>query len=65
MNPKQELLPPGNFLEVGHTQSGRCVLINHPNLLVDARGCGHIVFSPDEARNLARLLLRKADECKQ
>jgi len=27
-------------------------------------GVGHIVFSPAQARHLARLLLRKADECK-
>jgi hypothetical protein len=51
------------FLEVGVSADGREVVINHPDLQPDARGVGHIVFSPDEARDLARVLLRKADEC--
>lgn len=62
--PTQELLRPENYLEVGHTPDGREVVINHPNLLTDSRGVGHIVFSPAQARALAKLLLRKADECR-
>jgi hypothetical protein len=41
-------------LYVGHTEDTHEVIINHP-------GVGHIVFSPDQARNLARLLLDAAD----
>lgn len=58
------VLPPENYLEVGHTEDMREIVINHPNLMVDRNGAGHIVFSPAQARALARLLLRKADECK-
>lgn len=61
---KQTLLPPENYLEVGLTADGREVLVNHPKLLTDQHGVGHIVFSAEQARNLARLLLRKADECR-
>jgi len=52
------------FLEVGLTEDEMEVVINHPDLQPDAKGCGHIVFSPEEARALARLLLKKADACK-
>lgn len=62
--PTQELLRPENYLEVGLTPDEREVVINHPDLHVDAAGIGHIVFSPAQARHLAKLLLRKADECK-
>ncbi len=51
------------WLEVGLTQDERQVIINHPELKTDENGCGHIIFSPDEARALAQLLLKKADEC--
>ncbi len=55
---------PEKYLEVGLTPDGREVIINHP---VDPETVrlrfGHIVFSPDQARRLAKLLLRKADEC--
>ena len=50
------------FLEVGLSADGKEVVINHPDLQPDAQGVGHIVFSPREARNLALMLLRKADE---
>lgn len=33
----------------------------HPDLLVDAEGKGHIVFSPNQARTLAKILLKHAD----
>lgn len=46
-------------LEVGCNDRGE-VVINHPSLETDANGCGHIVFSPDQARNLARILFAKA-----
>lgn len=47
-------------LEVGN--DGRDVIINHPDLQPDANGVGHIVFTPAQARNLARLLNQNADE---
>ena len=61
---RQTLLTPENYLEVGLTADGREIVINHPHLSVDSNGVGHIVFSPNQARHLGRLLLRKADECK-
>ncbi len=42
-------------LEVGTNCNGE-VVINHPDLQPDANGIGHILFSPQQARNLARLL---------
>jgi hypothetical protein len=48
-------------LEVGTTGAGE-VVINHPDLLPDENGVGHIVFSPAQARRLGNLLLHKADE---
>lgn len=50
----------GGFLEVGITEK-REVIINHPKLEVDENGLGHIVFSPNQARGLAKVLLEKAD----
>ena len=47
-------------LEVGN--DGREVIINHPDLLTDEQGNGYITFSPEQARNLARLLVKNADE---
>jgi len=47
------------FLEVGTNGRGE-VVINHPDLRPDAEGFGHIVFSVEEARNLANLLLSKS-----
>lgn len=58
-----EVLLPEFFLEVGHTPDGREIIVNHPQLLVDEHGCGHIVFSAEQARRFAKLLLRKAEEC--
>lgn len=49
------------FLEVGTNGSGE-VVINHLDLKPDSNGVGHIAFSPRQARNLARLLLKHADE---
>lgn len=47
------------FLEVGTDGHGE-VVVNHPDLEPDENGVGHIVFSVEEARNLANLLLSKA-----
>lgn len=46
-------------LLVGTNGEGE-VIINHPDIQVDADGAGHIVFSPRQARGLARLLLKCA-----
>src|SRR5688572_1882837 len=51
----------GGFLEVGANEDGE-VVINHPDLNADANGVGHIVFSPSQARHLARLLTENADQ---
>lgn len=52
---------PAGFLEVGTNGRGE-VVINHPDLKPNKDGVGHIVFSPDEAWNLAQLLAGKALE---
>lgn len=49
------------FLEVGLNAQGE-VVVNHPDLKPDADGVGHIVFSPNQARNFAALLFKKAGE---
>ncbi len=48
-----------NALEVGTNGNGE-VVINHPYLEPDENGVGHIVFSVEQARNLANLLMSKA-----
>lgn len=55
--------PPKGFLEVGHSNGE--VIINHPDLRPDANGVGHIVFSPEEARGLADLLRKNAEEAER
>jgi hypothetical protein len=52
------------YLEVGTNGEGE-VVINHPDLKPDKNGVGHIVFSPNQARSLARLLLKKADDAEK
>ena len=47
------------YLKVGYTDAGE-VVINHPDLQADENGIGHIVFSPDQARGLSKLLLKHA-----
>lgn len=47
------------FLEVGTTGKGE-VVINHPDLVPDENGVGHIVFSVEQARELANMMLAKA-----
>src|SRR6185312_9061344 len=51
----------GGVLEVGIDDGGN-VVVNHPDLKPDTNGVGHIVFSPQQARAMARLLMDKADE---
>jgi hypothetical protein len=48
-----------NTLEVGTNGVGE-VVINHPDLKPDKDGVGHIVFSVEQARDLANLLLSKS-----
>lgn len=48
-----------NTLEVGTNGAGE-VVINHPDLEPDENGVGHIIFSVEQARNLADLLHVKA-----
>jgi hypothetical protein len=59
----QTLLRPEKYLEVGLSIDSREVVVNHP-LQPHESGIGHIVFSPAQARAFAKLLLRKADECR-
>jgi len=47
------------FLEVGTNGRGE-VVVNHPDLMPDEHGVGHIVFSVQQARDFANLLLAKA-----
>lgn len=49
------------YLEVGRDENGD-IVVNHPDLQPDANGVGHIVFSPNQARHLAHLLLKHAEE---
>jgi len=51
-------------LFVGTNGKGE-VVINHPDLEPDENGIGHIVFSPRQARSLAKLLENKAHEADQ
>jgi hypothetical protein len=53
--------PGAKELIVAMTEDGQNIVINHPDLEPDAEGCGHIVFSPDQARNLAWMLFLKAN----
>jgi hypothetical protein len=58
---KAQEKPAGGELIVAIAEDGKNVVINHPDLQPDAEGCGHIVFSPDQAVNLALLLWKKAN----
>src|SRR6185437_9538114 len=49
------------YLEVGCNEQDE-IVVNHPNLKPDENGVGHIVFSVNQARNLARLLQKQARE---
>ena len=61
--PQQELLLPQNYLEVGLTPDEREIIVNVP--AVNGDGAHHLVFSAYQARRLAKLLLRKAEEVRQ
>lgn len=54
----------GGYLEVGCNEHDE-IVINHPDLKPDENGVGHIVFSPLQARNLARLLMDNADSAER
>jgi hypothetical protein len=54
-----------NTLWVGLTADGREVVINHPQLLTDSKGAGYIVFSPRQARGLAALLVKNAQDAER
>lgn len=51
----------GGHVEIGTNGKGE-VVFNHPAMLVDESGDGHIIFSPNQARELAASLRRKADD---
>jgi hypothetical protein len=51
-------------LEVGRNEQGE-VVINHPDMKPDENGVGHIVFSVNQARNLAKLLNKQASEAEE
>lgn len=53
--------PASGELIVALAADGKEVVITHQDLQSDAEGCGHIVFSPDQATNLAGVLYRKAN----
>lgn len=55
---------PPNVLLVGTDGKGE-VVINHPQLLTDEKGHGYITFSPEQARNLSRLIMEKAINAEQ
>lgn len=49
------------FLEVGRNDNFE-IVVNHPDLKPDENGVGHIVFSPRQARQFARLLMKHSHE---
>lgn len=51
--------PPGGYLLIGQTEDGLEIVMNLDH---DRNGIGHIIFSPGQARHLARLLYKKAKE---
>lgn len=55
--------PPPGYLQVGMDEDMCHVVVNHPQLLVDAKGCGFLVFTPTQARMLAALLIKHAGLC--
>jgi hypothetical protein len=52
------------YLEVGLNEQGE-VVVNHPDLKPDDNGVGHIVFSANQARNLAELLMKHAAQAER
>jgi hypothetical protein len=49
------------YLLVSLSEDGQQVIVNYSDLVPDADGCGHIVFSPAQAMDLAMLLFKKAN----
>lgn len=49
------------YLEVGVNDNNE-IVINHPKMMSDANGVGHIVFSINQAQYLSHLLATKASE---
>ncbi len=49
------------YLEVGLNEQGE-VVVNHPDLKPGENGVGHIVFSASQARDLADLLHKHANQ---
>lgn len=56
--------PRAGYLEVGVSEDETEVIINHPDLQADADGCGHIVFSPQQAISFEQTVLKHAHSCK-
>jgi hypothetical protein len=49
------------YLEVGRNDKFEVII----NFKEDIPGIGHVVFSPNQARNLARLLIQHAEEAEE
>lgn len=62
--PPPEILRPEHYLEVGLSADEREIIIQLPDPPGADTGSHWITFSPLQARHLARLLMRKAGECK-
>lgn len=60
-----EETPAAGTLIVGRTKEGDEIVINHPDLKPDASGCGYIVFSAEQAENLARILSKHATDIRR
>ena len=58
--PELRTPPQGGFLEVGIDPRRGEVVVN-----LDRDRTGHITFTPDQARQLAALLVKKADETEE
>lgn len=61
--PAVEILKPERYLEIGLTPDEREIIINFAASPEDS--AHHVIFSPAQALNLAKLLTRKAEECKR
>jgi hypothetical protein len=55
-------VPVAGVLEVGVDPATGEVIVNHPNLSPDDDGVGHIVFSQNQAIELAKSLVMKSHE---
>ena len=53
------------FLEIGVGANNGQVIVVHRNMKSNAEGYGFVGLSPEQARNLAHVLLRKAGEAEQ